>query len=158
MDLWTLPIVGPAGKTSRTDTTEEQDPFVNLREEFLKTTSKVSISNESVLAIPICARAQACVDGRKATKSLKKTPPSNQLGLITHTIQTKANSIKFAHQSLCSPRPSTLLKAIQHGFPKGCPDLTAKGVTRYLNPSPATAMGHMKRPHQGIQSTTQRQP
>ncbi len=29
---------------------------------------------------------------------------------------------------------------------------------QYLNPSPATAKGHMKRPHQGIQSTTQRQP
>ncbi len=61
-DLWTLPIVDPAGKTSRTDTTEEQDPFVNLREEFLETTSKASISNELVLAVPICASAQACVD------------------------------------------------------------------------------------------------
>jgi hypothetical protein len=79
-DLWTLPIVGPAGKTSRTDTTEEQDPFINLREEFLETTSKASISNEWVLAIPICASAQACVDGGKVTKSLKKNPPSNQLG------------------------------------------------------------------------------
>jgi hypothetical protein len=157
-DLWTLPIVGPAGKTSCTDTTEEQDPFVNLREEFLETTSKASISNESVLAVPVCASAQACADGGKATKSLKKTPPSNQLGLFPHTIQTKANSIKFAHQSLCSPRSSTLLKAIRCGFLKGCPNLTAKGVTRYLNPSPATAKGHMKRPHQGIQSTMQQQP
>ncbi len=125
MDLWTLPIVGPAGKTTRTDTTEEQDPFVNLREEFLETTSKGSISNESVLAIPVCASAQACMDGGKATQSLKRKHPSNQLGLFTHTIQTKANSIKFAHQSLCSPCPSTLLKAIQRGFLKGCPNLTA---------------------------------
>jgi hypothetical protein len=70
-DLWTLLIVGPAGKTSCTDTTEEQDPFVNLREEFLETTSKACISNESVLAVPICASAHACVDGGKATKSLK---------------------------------------------------------------------------------------
>jgi hypothetical protein len=111
-DLWTLPIVGPAGKTSRTDTTEEQDPFVNLHKEFLETTSKTSISNESVLAVPICATTKACMDGGKATQSLKPPPPSNQLGLFTHTIQTKANSIKFAHQSLCSLCPSTLLKAI----------------------------------------------
>ncbi len=75
MDLWTLPIIGPAGKTSRTNTTEEQDPFVNLHEEFLETTSKASISNESELAIPVCASAQACVDGGKVTKSLKKNLP-----------------------------------------------------------------------------------
>jgi hypothetical protein len=68
-DLWTLPIVDPAGKTSRTDTTEEQDPFVNLSEEFLETTRKASISNELVLAVSVCASAQACVDGGKATKS-----------------------------------------------------------------------------------------
>jgi hypothetical protein len=43
--LWTLPIVSPAGKNSRTDTTEKQDPFVNLCEEFLETTSEASISN-----------------------------------------------------------------------------------------------------------------
>ncbi len=128
-DLWTLPIIGLASKTSRTNTTEEQDPSVKLCEEFLKTTSKASISNESVLAVPICASAQACVDGGKATKSLKPPPPSNQLGLFTQTIQTKANSIKFAHQSLCSLRSSTLLKAIRRGFLKGCPNLTAKGVT-----------------------------
>jgi hypothetical protein len=157
-DLWTLLIVGPAGKISHTDTTEEQDPFINLREEFLETTSKASISNELVLAVPICASAQACMDGGKATKSLKKNPPSNQLGLSTHTIQTKANSIKFTHQSLLSPHLSTLLKAIRRGFLKGCPNLITKGVSRYTNPSPATARGHMKQPHQGIQSTTQRQP
>jgi hypothetical protein len=40
MDLWTLPIVGPAGKTSCTDITEEQDPFVNLREEFWRQLAK----------------------------------------------------------------------------------------------------------------------
>ncbi len=80
------------------------------------------------------------------------------MSLFTHTVRTKANSMKFAHQSLCSPRISTLLKAIQRGFLKGCPKLTAKGVTRYLNPSPATAKGHMKQTHHGIRSTTPRPP
>ncbi len=36
---------------------------------------------------------------------------------------------------------------------KGCPNLTAHGITKYLNPSPATAKGHIKCPHQGIQNT-----
>jgi hypothetical protein len=157
-DLWTLPIVGPAGKTSLNNTHEEQDPLVNLREEFLEETSKASSSKESMLAVPVCASAQACKAGGKAMKSLKKKPPPNELGLFTHTVQTKANIIKFAHQSLCSPCISTLQKAIRRGFLKGCPNLTIKGVTRYLNPRPTTAKGHMKRPHQGIRSTMQRQP
>jgi hypothetical protein len=157
-DLWALPIVGPAAKTSLNNTHEVQDPFVNLREEFLEATSKASSSKESTLAIPVCASTQACEAGGKAMKSLKKKPPPNKLGLFTHTVRTKANSIKFAHQSLCSSCISTLLKAIQHSFLKGCPNLTTKGVMQYLNPSAATAKGHMKRPHQGIRSTMQRQP
>jgi hypothetical protein len=80
------------------------------------------------------------------------------VSFFTHTVRTKANSIEFAHQSLCSPRISTLLKAIQRGFLNGCPNLTAKGITRYLNPSLATAKGHMKWPHQGIRSTTPQPP
>jgi len=59
---------------------------------------------------------------------------------------------------MCSPKISTLLKAIRFGFLVGCPNFSAKGGTRYLNPSPATANGHMKQPHQGIQSTTTQQP
>ncbi len=72
---------------------------------------------------------------------------------FTHTVRTKANSIWFAHQSFCSPKISTLLKALQRGYLNGCPHLTAHGVTKYLNPSPATAKEHMKRPRQGIRST-----
>jgi hypothetical protein len=108
-DLWTLPIVGPAGKTTHLNDEAEQDPFVNLREEFLETTSKASFANTSILAVLVCASAQACASRGKATKSLKKNPPLNQVGFFTHTIRTKAKSIKFAHQSLCSPRIFTLL-------------------------------------------------
>jgi hypothetical protein len=79
--------------------------------------------------------------------------PAVQIAFFAHTVQTKANSIRFAHQSLCRPHISTLLKAIKRGYLKGCPNLTAHGVNKYLNPSPATAKGHMKRPRQGIRST-----
>jgi len=85
------------------------------------------------------------------------SPPAagkpTHVATFAHTVRTKANSIKFAHQSFCSPRHSTFLKAIRRGFFKGCPNLSAAGVTRYLNPSPAASKGHMKRPHQGIWST-----
>ena len=78
--------------------------------------------------------------------------PTNN-AFFMHTVQNKANSIRFAHQSLCSPKISMLLKAICHGYLKGCPNLTAASVTKYLNPSPATAKRHMKCPRMGICST-----
>ena len=62
----------------------------------------------------------------------------------------------FAHQSLCNPKISTLLKATRRGFVRGCPNMSAKLILKYLNPSPATAKGHMKQPRHGIRSTTKR--
>jgi hypothetical protein len=71
-----------------------------------------------------------------------------------HLIQTQANNVKFAHQSLCNPKISTLLKATKRGFLKGCPYISVKLINKFLNPSPATAKGHMKCPRHGIRSTT----
>jgi hypothetical protein len=64
-----------------------------------------------------------------------------------------ANNVKFAHQSLCNPKISTLLKATKRGFLKGCLYISVKLINKYLNPSPATAKGHMKRPRHGISTT-----
>ncbi len=75
------------------------------------------------------------------------------LATFTHSIKTRANGVKFAHQSLCNPKISTLLKAVRQGFLDGCPNLSEKLILKYLNPSPATAKGHMKRPRHGIRST-----
>ena len=43
---------------------------------------------------------------------------TSEFGLFSHTVRTKANSIKFTHQSMCSPKITTLLKAIRQGFLK----------------------------------------
>ncbi len=72
------------------------------------------------------------------------------LATFTHSIRMRANSVMFAHQSLCNPKISTLLKATRRGFVRGCPNMSAKLILKYLNPSPATAKGHMKQPRQGI--------
>jgi hypothetical protein len=104
-----------------------------------KSTTSHHVNNMIPPAAPVFADARA--------NMMTKT------ACFTHTVRTKANSIRFAHQSFCSPKISTLLKALRRGYLKGCPNLTAHGVTKYLNPSPATAKGHMKRPHQGIRST-----
>jgi hypothetical protein len=76
---------------------------------------------------------------------------ATQIAFFTHTVRNKANSIHFAHQSLYSPCIST--QSIRCGYLKECLNITAKGVSKYLNPSPATAKGHMKCSRQGIRST-----
>ena len=156
-DLWTLPIVNSAGKTSQMDTHDEQDAFNNLRNEFLEKVNMAYNTEPSSVAIPLCASTQACRTIQTGKPRLP-TPPPKDFRFFTHTVRTKASSIKFAHQSMCSPTISTLLKAIRCGYLDGCPNLSAKGVTHYLNPSPATAKGHMKPPHQGIWSTIAQQP
>ena len=84
----------------------------------------------------------------------QKNPRQLHVAGFTHSVRTRANAVKFAHQSLCNPKISTLMKALKKGFLKGCPNLSEELVTKYLNPSPATAKGHMKRPKRGIRSTT----
>jgi hypothetical protein len=88
-------------------------------------------------------------------------PPAEEvfnLETFTHSVKTQANKVKFAHQSLCNPKILTLLKAVRKGFLKGCPNLTEKLILKYLNPSPATPKGHMKRPKHGIKSTRPKPP
>ena len=60
--------------------------------------------------------------------------PGVNLASFTHSVKTRANGVKFAHQSLCNPKISTLLKAVRRGFLKGCPNLSEKLILKYLNP------------------------
>jgi hypothetical protein len=121
---------------------------------FMERANVVCSTTTSSLAVPWCASTQAN-ETEETVKYTQPNPPPNEFGFFTHTIQTKANIIKFAHQSMCSSKISTLFKAIRRCFLDGCPNLSAKGVTCYLNPIPTTTKGHMKQPHQGIRTTTQ---
>ena len=78
-----------------------------------------------------------------------KNPNHVSVAAFTHSIRTRENAVKFAHQSLGNPRISTLLKALKKNFLKGCPNMTIELVNKYLNASPATTKGHMKRPKKG---------
>jgi hypothetical protein len=85
--------------------------------------------------------------------SLPKTPPTMEVATFTHAVQTRAKAVKFSHQELCNPKILSLLKAMQKGFLKVCPNISEGLVEKYLNPSPPTAKGHMKQPKKGIRST-----
>jgi hypothetical protein len=77
-----------------------------------------------------------------------------EVATFTHSIKMQVNAVKFTRQSLCNPKISTLLKAVRRGFLKGYPNISKKLILKYLNPSPATAKGHMKWPGHGIRSIT----
>jgi hypothetical protein len=79
--------------------------------------------------------------------------PGVTLASFTHSVKNQANGVEFVHQSLCNPKISTLLKAVQKGFLKGCPNLSKKLILKYLNPIPVMAKGNMKRLRHGIKST-----
>ncbi len=74
--------------------------------------------------------------------TLPKSPPAMEVATFTHSVQTRANAVKFAHQALCNPKILSLLKAMRKGFLKECPNLSKNLITKYLNPSPALAKGH----------------
>jgi hypothetical protein len=59
--------------------------------------------------------------------------------MLVHLVKTRLNQVKFAHQSLCNLKISSLLIATRRGFLKGCPNISEKLILRYLYPSPATA-------------------
>jgi hypothetical protein len=67
---------------------------------------------------------------------------TTQIAFFMHTVRNKANSICFAHQSLCRPKTSTLLKAIKLGYLKGCPNLTTTGVTNIKVKQHHKSRGH----------------
>jgi hypothetical protein len=90
---------------------------------------------------------------RHVPHTVTEIPPTNNIATFTHSVRTRANAVRFAHQSLCNPRISTLLKAVWKGFLKGCPNMTKTLILKYLNPSLATTKGHMKQPRHGICST-----
>jgi hypothetical protein len=92
----------------------------------------------------------------RAPQSQKPVNSNAGVAMFTHSVRTRANTVKFGHQAMCNPKISSLLKALRMGFLKGCPNLSEELITKYLNPSPAMAKGHMKRPRKGIRSTSKK--
>jgi hypothetical protein len=130
-DLWVLPITPDAITQQKLRTSHGHD----------------LVSAQS--------RAGPCM-ARTPQFPVSTTPPAKNVDVAMFTpVRTRANAVKFSHQSLCNPKISSLMKALRRGYLKGCPNLSEELVTKYLNPSPATAKGHMKRPKKGIRSTQQ---
>jgi hypothetical protein len=132
-DLWVLPLTPKA-----------------IKENQMKLWTSQGIDE----TIGINTQSRAGPGMTRAPQSPKIATSNAAVAMFTHSVRTRANTVEFGHQAMCNPKISSLLKALRKGFLKGCPDLSEELVTKYLNPSPATAKGHMKRPRKGIRSTS----
>ncbi len=70
--------------------------------------------------------------------------PVVETASFSYAQTNKTNNIKFAHQRLCNPPITSLIKEIYAGFLKGALHLDMHSVQKYLFASPATSKGHMK--------------
>jgi hypothetical protein len=153
-ELWTLPIVRTPAKVWTAPGTPAKGMHVTMQ--------AVSSRKECV-SLPHAEAASLMMCGPiHVAALLQPSPyightPHQAIAGFTHSIKTRVNAVKFAHQSLGNPKISTMLRAVRKGFLDGCPNINAKLILKYLNPSPATAKGHMKRPCHGIKSTTPQQ-
>ena len=89
--------------------------------------------------------------------TMHNTQQVDELVNNVYSIKTKQNAVKYMHQCMCSPRPSTLLKAVQGHLLDGAQHLSERAINKYLPNAPATAKGHIKRPRKGLRRTTPKQ-
>jgi hypothetical protein len=152
-DLWTLPLTPEQVWT--TPGTPAKGPHVELQ---------AASSRKACISLPPAVAASLMTYDPQTVAALPQPgpcigrAPHQYIAGFSYARTTKANSVKFAHQSLCNPPISSLLKAINAGFLKGAPNFDTHTVRKYLMASPATSKGHMKRPRKGLRSTTKRTP
>jgi hypothetical protein len=115
--LWTLPInaTNERVKTTQNNAKSTQGHHACHLAELLEA-RRTSVHNHQ------CCRApRLTVPNTLTTNSPKarQSHPSSahygapHLACFTHSIKTRAHGVKFAHQALCSPKISSLLKAVQ---------------------------------------------
>ena len=52
----------------------------------------------------------------RAPQSPKPCTEIASVAMFTHSVRTRANTVKYGHQAICNPKISSLLKALRKGF------------------------------------------
>jgi hypothetical protein len=86
------------------------------------------------------------------TTTLSNSAANGQAN-ATHTDHIKANAISFLHVACFSPTTDTWIKAINQGFFKSWPAITATDVKKHLPKSLAMSMGHLDQQRKNFRST-----
>ena len=99
-DLWTLPIVGSAGKTSQMDDHDEQDAFDNLHNDFLEKANAAYNTEPSSPAIPLYASAQA---SRTIQTGKPRLPnPPQRIAVYSHIPSDPKPTASSSHTNRCA--------------------------------------------------------
>jgi hypothetical protein len=86
----------------------------------------------------------------KLTSNHKYEPIANSV----YELRNTGTLVHYLHKALFSPTKSALLQAVKDGHLITWPGLTEDAITKHLNLTPATAMGHMNQRRQNIRSTS----
>jgi len=78
---------------------------------------------------------------------------TEQHAMSAYTQATHADLVKYLHAACFSPVKQTWLKAIRNNQFTSWPGLTSKAVARHLQPTMATAKGHLDRVRKNLRST-----
>ena len=89
------------------------------------------------------------------TPTITRPPSTHQASSALRMASTKQDLAKFLHAVLCSPHPSTVIRAIKRGHFTSFPGLTTELLNKHLPKAIATAMGHMRGQQQNVNSTKQ---
>ena len=81
------------------------------------------------------------------------SPLFENLNVIIRKDKTKNELIRYLHACCFSPQVSTFIKAISNGNFLSWPGLTEKLARKFLEPSIATAKGHLDKERKNLQST-----
>jgi hypothetical protein len=116
-DLWKLPInaTNERVKTTQNDAKGTWGHHACCQVELLEA-RRTCIPNTPMLSCPKINSAQHSHNGN-SPKAHQSHPSSAHNGAphlvcFTHSIKTRANGVKFAHQALCNPKISSLLKVV----------------------------------------------
>jgi hypothetical protein len=94
----------------------------------------------SATAVTINYQGRTVLTGKRDPPGLWKTThqpttitdPTNGMANAAYSTQLKSNAVKFLHAACFSPTTATWTKAINHGFFRSWPMLTAKTVCQHL--------------------------
>ena len=91
---------------------------------------------------------------KKALLSVNMINENPAINVIIRKNKTKMDLAKYMHGALFSPVKATLIQAIKNNHFISWDGLTSDLISKHLQTSEATVLGHQKQERQGLQSTS----
>lgn len=151
-----LPTLPTQATTAHTFTEMKAHPLISVPKPcdnnctitFTKHNAKVFHNNKHILTTPRNLHTKLYHLDLTQTE----TTPTHRCYHILPTTNN-INLLKWLHQSLYSPAPTTLLKSVSNNQLATFPRLTKNNIKQHLPQSEATTKGHLNQTRKNTQST-----